>query len=78
MIKHASADALKNLLHLQSATELDLTLDTDQWLAVTDEIRHDRCNIQMLALAMTQVTRSEATGCAALASAIQLDCNLNT
>jgi hypothetical protein len=77
MTKCASADAVKNLLHLQSATELELVLDTDQWLAVTDEIRHGRCNIQTLTLAMIQVTRSEATEAVqALASTIQLDCNL--
>jgi hypothetical protein len=77
LTKCASADVMKNLLHLQSATELCLVLKTDQWLAVTDEIGHGRCNIQTLTLAMMQVTRSEATtSVQALAGAIQLDRNL--
>jgi hypothetical protein len=77
MTKCASADAVKNLLHLHQTTELDLVLETDQWFAVTDEIRHGRCNIQTLILAMMQVTRSEATEAVqALANAIRLDHNL--
>jgi hypothetical protein len=77
MTKCASADAMKNLLHLHQTTELDLVLETDQWFAVTDEIRHGRCNIQTLTLAMMQASRSEATEAVqALAGAIQLDHNL--
>jgi hypothetical protein len=77
MTKCASADAMKNVLHLQSATELEYVLETDQWLAVTDEIRHGHCNIKTLNLVMMPVTRSEASEAEqALADVIQLDCNL--
>jgi hypothetical protein len=77
MTECASADALKKLLHLQSATELHLVLETDHWLAMADEIRRGHCNVQTLTLGMVQVTRSEATEASkALASAIRLDRNL--
>jgi hypothetical protein len=77
MTKCASAEAMKNLLHLQPATELYLVLETDRWMAVTDGIRHGRCNVQSLTLEMLQATRSEATEAVqALASAIQLDRSL--
>jgi hypothetical protein len=75
--KCASADAVTNLLQLQSATSLRLFLETDQWLAVTDEIRHGRCNVKKLTLIMLQTTRWEATEATkAIASAIRLDRNL--
>jgi hypothetical protein len=46
-------------------------------LAVTDEIRRGRCNVQTLTLSMPQGERSDATeALQALASAIELDCNL--
>jgi hypothetical protein len=38
MTKCASADAINNLLQLMLATKLRLLLDTNQWLAVADEI----------------------------------------
>jgi hypothetical protein len=77
MSKYASGDALKDLLHLHKNTDLCLILETDQWLAVTDEIRHGRCNVQTLTFAMIQASRSETTEAVqALASAIQLDRNL--
>jgi hypothetical protein len=74
----ASADAMENLLQLQSSTELSLALETDQqWLAVADEVRRGRCNIQTLQFAMFPATASEATEAAkAIASAIRLDRNL--
>jgi hypothetical protein len=62
---------------VQSATALSLVLKTDQWVAVADEIRRGRCNVQTLHLAMLPVTTSEATEAAkALASEIRLDRNL--
>jgi hypothetical protein len=77
MSKCASADARKNLLQLHSATELHLVLETEHWLAVADEIRQGRCNVQRLTLAMVHCARFESTKAVqALASAIQLDCNL--
>jgi hypothetical protein len=77
MSKCASADARKNLLQLHSATELRLVLETEHWLAVADEIRQGRCNVQRLTLAMLQGERSETTEAVqALARAIQLDCTL--
>jgi hypothetical protein len=75
--KCASTDAVKNLLQLQSAISLRLFLETDQWLAVTDEIRRGRCNVQKLTLAMLETTSVQATEATkAIASAIRLDCNL--
>jgi hypothetical protein len=73
----ASADAMKNLLQLRPATELFLVLETDQWLAVADEIRQCRCHVQTLTLGMLQCASSEASEAVkALASAIRLDRNL--
>jgi hypothetical protein len=46
MTKFASADAMKNLLQFQSATDLFLLLETDLRLAVADEIRLGRCLIK--------------------------------
>jgi hypothetical protein len=77
MTRCASSDGMKNLLQLRPATELSLVLEMDMWLAVADEIRRGRCNVQTLILSMPQVTRSEVTQAVqALASAIELDCNL--
>jgi hypothetical protein len=81
----ASADAIKNLLQLQSAAELHFVLKMSQWLVVAaDEIRRGRCNVQRLTLVMhkVHVTRSETArseaseAVKAVASAIQMDCNL--
>jgi hypothetical protein len=73
----SSADAMKNLLQLQSATDLRLVLTTEKWLAVTDEIRRGRCNVQRLTLIMLQGARSDATEAVkAVASAMRLDQNL--
>jgi hypothetical protein len=68
--EYASADAMKNLLQLG--------LEMDQWLTVADEIRRGRCNVQTLPFAMLlQGAESDATEAAkAIASAIQMDCNL--
>jgi hypothetical protein len=77
--KCASAEAMQNLLQLQSATSLHLVMKTDQWLSVADEIRRGRCNVQRLTLTldMLQVTISDATEAVkAVASAIRLDRNL--
>jgi hypothetical protein len=77
MTKCASADAMKNLLKLRPATELHLVLEKDYWLAVADEIRQGRCNVQMLTLVMFEVTKSEATEVVkAVASAIRCDHHL--
>jgi hypothetical protein len=77
MTKFASIDTTKNLLQLRPATCLFLVLETEQWLAVADEIRQGRCNVQTLTLRMLRRTISEATKAAkAVASAIRLDHNL--
>jgi hypothetical protein len=78
MTKCASADAMKNLLQLQSAANLRLVLKHVNWLAVADEIRRGRCNVQNLSLFMLRpVTISEATEAVkAVASAIRMDQNL--
>jgi hypothetical protein len=77
MTNCASADAMKNLLQLQSATDLRLLLETENWLAVADEIRRGRCNVRFLDLAMFRVAESDATKAVkAVASAIRLDQNL--
>jgi hypothetical protein len=71
--ERASADAFKNMLQMQSATELRLVLKTtDRWLMVTDEIRQSRCNVQKLILSKSQGTISSATEAVqVLASAIR-------
>jgi hypothetical protein len=75
--KCGSADALKNLLQMHEATELHLILKTEHLLAVTDEIRHGRCNVKGLLLCMSRGAISEATeAMQALASAIRWDCNM--
>jgi hypothetical protein len=77
MTEYASADAIKNMLQLQSATDLKLLLTMDQGLAVADEIRRGHCNVQRLNLILFPATTSEATkGVNAVASAIRLDRNL--
>jgi hypothetical protein len=78
MTKCASADAIKNLLvQLHSATDLRLVIEKENWLAVANEIRHGRCNVQRLTLAMLQGARSDATEAVkAVASAIRQDQNL--
>jgi hypothetical protein len=77
MTKYASSNATKNLLQLRSATNLYLVLGKEHWLAVADEIRQGRCNVQRLSLSMVQCARSEATEAVkAVASAIRLDRNL--
>jgi hypothetical protein len=74
----ASAGAMKKLLQLPKAKHLALILqNVEHWLAVTDEIRQGRCNVQRLHLSMLQRTISDATEAVkVLASAIQLDRNL--
>jgi hypothetical protein len=77
LTKCASADAMKNLLQMQSAIDLYLLLEKEHLLAVADEIRRGRCNVQNLTLAMEQGTISEATEAVkAEACAIRLDRNL--
>jgi hypothetical protein len=77
MARYACCNAMRNLLHLRPATELHLVLERDQWLAVADEIRQGRCNVQTLKLTILQNTRSEATEVIkAAATAIQLDRSL--
>jgi hypothetical protein len=75
----ASADAMTSLLHCRSANKVCLVVEPDQWLALADEIRQGRCNVKRLTLTEFKSTSSEATWTEAvkkLASAIQLDCNL--
>jgi hypothetical protein len=78
--KSASAGAITNLLKLPKATKLTLSVKTDVWLAVTDEIRRGHCNVQALALLLLQGTPPfEAIEAAqAVASMIQLDRNLKS
>jgi hypothetical protein len=77
MTKCVSAAAMQNLLQLRPATDLRLILETEQWLAVANEIRHGRCNVQRLTLAMLKGESSMATEAVkAVASAIKLDHNL--
>jgi hypothetical protein len=77
LTNYASTDAFRSLLQLTPATELRLILEPDQWLAVADEIRGGRCNIQMLSLTILEATKSEAIEAVkAVASAIQIDENL--
>jgi hypothetical protein len=50
---------------------------TEHWLAVTDEIRRGRSNVQRLTLGMLEVTTSESSEAVkTVASAIRLDYNL--
>jgi hypothetical protein len=74
--ERASADALKYPLQLHSATDLHLRLTTDQWSAVTDEIRQGRCNVQKLTMSLLRGTVETTEAVQALASAIQMDHNL--
>jgi hypothetical protein len=77
MTKCASADAMENLLQLRPATKLHLYLETEHWLAVANGIREGRCNIKQLYLELPLISNSKATEAVkALASAIQMDCNL--
>jgi hypothetical protein len=77
MARHASCDATKNLLQLQSATELTLVLYIEQWLAVADEIRQGRCNIRVLHLTMIEGTISDASDAVQkIANAIRFDSKL--
>jgi hypothetical protein len=75
MTKFAGADAMRNLLHFADLRLVPRT--TEDWLAVADEIRQGRCNVQRLVLVMLRVERSEATEAVkAVISAIRLDHNL--
>jgi hypothetical protein len=77
MTASASADAMKNLLQLGPATDLDLVLKTEHWLAAADAIRRGRCNVKKLTLAMYREATVDATEAAkAIASAIRLDRSL--
>jgi hypothetical protein len=75
----ASADALRNLLHLPTVSYLhfQLVLNTEHWLAVADEIHQGRCALKILTLAVIQCESAEATeAIEAIASAIRRDRNL--
>jgi hypothetical protein len=61
MTKYASAEAMTNLLQLQSATELSLVLELEAWLAVADEIRQSRCNVRTLTLSMNGKSKIDPT-----------------
>jgi hypothetical protein len=77
LTNYASADAFRSLLQLSPAAELRLIVELDQWLAVADEIRRGRCNVQKLFLTILEATKSEAIKAVkAVASAIQIDTNL--
>jgi hypothetical protein len=76
----ASAGAIKTLLHMpKDTTYLDLSVETEHWLAVADGIRQGRCNIKHLNLAMYPSSSSSTTEAVkAIASAIQVDRNLES
>jgi hypothetical protein len=76
MTKCATTDTIQNLLQLPPSTELELVLKMEKYSAVADEIRRGRCNVQTLTLIMPSDIRSATGAIKALASAIQLDCNL--
>jgi hypothetical protein len=76
---HASDGAMNTLLQLPKEANLLLVLkNVEDCLAVADEIRRNRCNVQKLHLVMVpQAERSEATEASkAVASAIGLDRHL--
>jgi hypothetical protein len=74
--EYASAGAMQNLLQLHEATSLRLILGADHWLAVADEIRQGRCNVQTLILTMLPIMSEATEAVVAVASAIRLDRNL--
>ena len=77
MTRCASTGAVKNLLQLPKDTHL--TLETDHWLALADEIRQGHCNIKHLSLNKFQSSSSQDTeAIKAIASAIRLDRNLES
>jgi hypothetical protein len=78
MTQYASSEAMKCLLQLRPVTELRILMATEHWLAVAEEIRQGRCNVQKLSLySMHTNSRSEATEAVqAVVSAIRRDCNL--
>jgi uncharacterized protein YoaH (UPF0181 family) len=79
MTEFASADAIRNLLQLPTATRLILVPTPDQWLAVADEIRQDRYLIKKLILWMVRGSSSEAIEAVkAVASAIREDHHLES
>jgi hypothetical protein len=77
MTELGSVDVTKNLLQVNSGTDLNLALRKEDWLAVANEIRQGRCNVRSLYLANIRVFESDATEAViAVASAIRLDRNL--
>jgi hypothetical protein len=52
MTKYAGADAIRNLLELLVAIELELTLLPEHWLAVADELRRGHFHARVLSLCM--------------------------
>jgi hypothetical protein len=78
MTKKASLDATKSLLQLMPTIDLRLLLDAERWLAVADEIRRGRCNVQRLTLVMIHGDeRSKASEAVqAVLRAIRVDSNL--
>jgi hypothetical protein len=56
-------------------------MESEQWLAVADEIRRGRCNVQRLFLTILEATKSEAIEAVKavhVASTIQMDHNLES
>jgi hypothetical protein len=77
--RHASADAIRNLLQLRLGAILHLTIDNqDHWMAVANEIREGRCRVRGLVLSMYLDSSSEIDTPAvkAIATAIRRDSNL--
>jgi hypothetical protein len=79
LTEFASADAIRNLLHLPTDTDLSLGLTPDHWPAMADEIRLGRCLIKNLSLDMIPSSSSEDTvAVKAVASAIRKDHHLES
>jgi hypothetical protein len=76
----ASADTLRNLLHSPMTTTFHLLLNTEQWLAVADEIRLGHCNLKNLTLDFPSCASSDeaTTAVKAIANAIRQDENLES
>jgi hypothetical protein len=58
---NASIDAKEESASAVQATDVCLILETEQWLAVADEIRQGRCNVQTLTPCMVSKDNIHAT-----------------
>jgi hypothetical protein len=73
----ASADAIRNLLHLRQGTILHLEIEPDHWMTVAEEILQGRCRVRGLVLEMYRGSSERDTAAVkAIAEAIRRDDNL--